>query len=101
MRSERKGESKKRERERNINKEINKNKSRISGKSLIAEMKRSNVKSRIKKDELNPLFHFKDKEEDDKVLTQAVIKQALKSGKLELSSKNLKFGKRRNRFRRR
>jgi hypothetical protein len=55
-------------------------------------MKRSNVKSRIKKDELNPVFHFKDKEEDDKVLTKGVIKQALKSGKLELSSKNLKFG---------
>lgn len=56
-------------------------------------MKRSNVKSRIKKDELNPLFHFKEKAEDDKVLTQNVMKQALKSGKLELSSKNLKFGK--------
>lgn len=56
-------------------------------------MKRSNIKSRIKKDELNPLFHFKDKEEDDKVLTKAVIKQALKSGKLVLSSKNLKFGR--------
>lgn len=56
-------------------------------------MKRSNVKSRIKKDELNPLFHFKEKAEDDKVLTQGVIKQALKSGKLELSSKNLKLGK--------
>lgn len=56
-------------------------------------MKRSNIKSRIKKDELNPLFHFKDNEEDDKVLTKAVIKQALKSGKLVLSSKNLKFGR--------
>lgn len=56
-------------------------------------MKRSNIKARIKKDELNPLFHFKDKEEDDKVLTKTVIKQALKSGKLVLSSKNLKFGK--------
>lgn len=55
-------------------------------------MKKSNIKSRIKKDELNPLFHFKEKEEDDKVLTVSVIKQALKSGKLELSSKNLKFG---------
>lgn len=55
-------------------------------------MKRSNVKSRIKKDQLNPLFHFKEKDEDDKVLTQSVIKQALKSGKLELASKNLKFG---------
>lgn len=56
-------------------------------------MKRSNVKSRIKKDELNPLFHFKDQEEDDKVLTKGVMKQALKSGKLELSNKHLKVGK--------
>lgn len=56
-------------------------------------MKRSNIKSRIKRDELNPLFHFKDKEEDDKLLTIGVIRQALKSGKLELSSRNLKFGK--------
>lgn len=55
-------------------------------------MKRSNVKARIKKDELNPLFHFKDKEEDDKVLTKGVMKQALKSGKLELSNKHLKVG---------
>lgn len=56
-------------------------------------MKRSEIKSRIKKDELNPLFHFKDKEEDDKVLTKGIVKQALKSGKLELASKNLKVGK--------
>lgn len=56
-------------------------------------MKRTNVKSRIRRDELNPLFHFKDKEEDDKLLTLNVMKQALKTGKLELSSKNLKFGK--------
>lgn len=56
-------------------------------------MKRSNIKSRINKDELNPLFHFKDKEEDDKILTKGVIRQALKSGKLELSSKSLQFGK--------
>lgn len=57
------------------------------------EMKKSNVKSRIRKDDLNPIFHFKDKEEDDKVLTKGIIKQALKTGKLELSSKNLKFGR--------
>lgn len=56
------------------------------------QMKRSNVKSRIKKDELNPLFHFKDIEEDDKVLTKAVMKLALKSGKLVLSNKHLKAG---------
>lgn len=55
-------------------------------------MKRSDIKARIKKDELNPLFQFKDAEEDDKVMTQGVIRQALKSGKLVLSSKNLQFG---------
>lgn len=59
-------------------------------------MKRSNIKSRIKKEELNPVFYFKDEEEDDKVLTKDVIKQALKSGKLELSNKNLNFGKWKN-----
>lgn len=56
-------------------------------------MKKANIKPRINRKELNPVFHFKDKEEDDKVLTKAVIKTALKSGKLELSGKNLKFGK--------
>lgn len=56
-------------------------------------MKRNeNIKSKIKRDQLNPVFHFKDKEDDDKVLTKNVIKLALKTGKLELSSKNLKFG---------
>jgi hypothetical protein len=56
-------------------------------------MKRhENVKSKIRRDQLNPVFHFKDKEEDDKLLTKTVIKQALKSGKLELTSKNLKHG---------
>jgi hypothetical protein len=55
-------------------------------------MKKANIKSRIKKDELNPVFHFKDKEEDDKVLTKAMIKEALKTGKLKISGKNLKYG---------
>lgn len=55
-------------------------------------MKRSNVKSRIKKEELNPVFHFKDKTEDDNILTKNLIRQALKTGKLELASKNLKYG---------
>lgn len=59
-------------------------------------MKKANIKARIKKDELNPVFHFKDKVEDDKVLTQGIIKATLKSGKLELSGKNLKFGKRKS-----
>ena len=56
-------------------------------------MKKANIKARIKKDELNPVFHFKDKVEDDKVLTPGIIRATLKSGKLELSGKNLKFGK--------
>lgn len=55
-------------------------------------MKRSNIKSRIKRDELNPVFHFKDKVEDDKILTKGMIKAALKSGKLVLSNKHLKDG---------
>ena len=55
-------------------------------------MKRSNIKSRIKKDDLNPVFNFKEKEEDE-VLTKSAIKQALKSGKLELASRNLKIGR--------
>lgn len=55
-------------------------------------MKKANIKSRIKKDELNPVFHFKDKEEDDKVLTKGILKTAQKTGRLELTNKNLKFG---------
>lgn len=55
-------------------------------------MKKSNIKSKIKKDELNPLFRFRDKEEDEKVLTEDVIKAALNSGRLELTSKNLSCG---------
>lgn len=55
-------------------------------------MKKANIKSRIRKEELNPVFHFKDKEEDDKVLTKAIIQEALKSGKLKLTGKNLKYG---------
>lgn len=56
-------------------------------------MKKINVKSRIKKEELNPVFHFKDKEEDDKILTSQIIKQALKTGKVEIAGKNLKNSK--------
>jgi hypothetical protein len=62
----------------------------------ISKMKKANIKSRIKKDELNPVFHFKDKEEDDKVLTKEIIKKSKKNAKLELSGKNLKYGKLRN-----
>jgi hypothetical protein len=56
-------------------------------------MKKANVKSRIKKEDLNPVFHFKDKAEDDKILTPQIIKQALKTGKVELVGKNLKYSK--------
>lgn len=56
-------------------------------------MKKINVKSRIKKEELNPIFHFKDKKEDDGILTPQIIKTALKTGKIELVGKNLKYSK--------
>lgn len=56
-------------------------------------MKKINVKSKIKREDLNPIFHFKDKEEDDKILTPNVIKLALKTGKLEIAGKNLHCGK--------
>jgi len=57
-------------------------------------MKKNNViKSRIKKEDLNPVFHFKDKTEDDKILTPKIIKQALKTGRVELVGKNLKYSK--------
>lgn len=55
-------------------------------------MKKANIKPRINKANLNPVFHFKDKVEDDKILTKSVIKTTLKSGKLELSGRNLQFG---------
>lgn len=55
-------------------------------------MKKANIKPRIKKNELNPVFHFKERELDDKVLTKEKIEEALKTGKLELSCKNLSFG---------
>jgi hypothetical protein len=57
------------------------------------KMKKINVKSKIRREELNPVFHFKDKEEDDKVLTKNLVREALKTGKLSLAGKNLKFGK--------
>ena len=60
---------------------------------IKTKMKKINVKSRIKKEELNPVFHFKDKEEDDKILTPQIIKQALKTGKVEIAGKNLKNSK--------
>lgn len=56
-------------------------------------MKKINVKSRIKREDLNPVFHFKDKAEDDKILTPQIIKLALKTGKVELVGKNLKNSK--------
>jgi hypothetical protein len=53
----------------------------------------SNVKSRIKKQQLNPLFHLQDAEEDCKVFSKAMVKQAKKSGILNLSGKGLATGK--------
>ncbi|EAA04662.4 AGAP006993-PA [Anopheles gambiae str. PEST] len=47
------------------------------------------VRSRIRQQELNPVFHFQDKQEDNQILTRARIKQALKSGVLNLSGKGL------------
>ena len=55
-------------------------------------MSRPVVKCRIIKEDLNPLFHFKNKVEDDKVCTANLMKQALKSGTLKLSNKNLSSG---------
>lgn len=55
-------------------------------------MNRQGVKCRINKQELNPLFHFKDNVEDDKVCTANLMKQALKTGTLKLSNKNLSSG---------
>uniref|UniRef100_A0A182Y318 Disease resistance R13L4/SHOC-2-like LRR domain-containing protein n=1 Tax=Anopheles stephensi TaxID=30069 RepID=A0A182Y318_ANOST len=46
-------------------------------------------RSRIREQELNPVFHFQDKKEDSQLLTRARIKQALKSGVLNLSGKGL------------
>ncbi|XP_053666913.1 leucine-rich repeat-containing protein 40 [Anopheles marshallii] len=47
------------------------------------------ARSRIREQELNPVFHFQDKQEDNQILTRARIKQALKSGVLNLSGKGL------------
>lgn len=55
-------------------------------------MKPRAVRSRIRHQELNPVFHWQNKEEDDKVLSKAKIKQALKTGTLNLSGKGLATG---------
>ena len=41
---------------------------------------------------LNPMFHFKEPKEDDKVLTKTLLAQARKSGVLNLSNRGLAFG---------
>ena len=51
------------------------------------------VKSKIRKQDLNPVFHFQDKKEDAQVLSKALVKQALKSGTLKLSGRGLGTGK--------
>lgn len=55
-------------------------------------MKPRVVRSRIRQQELNPVFHWQDKAEDDKVLSKIKIKQALKSGVLNLSGQGLATG---------
>lgn len=42
---------------------------------------------------LNPVFHKKTQAEDDAVVSDAVLKLAKKSGKLNLSSRNLSTSK--------
>lgn len=56
-------------------------------------MKPRAVRSRIRQQELNPVFHWQDKTEDDKVLSKTKIKQALKSGVLNLAGQGLATGK--------
>lgn len=56
-------------------------------------MSRPGVKCRINKEDLNPLFHFKNNAEDDKVCTANLMKLALQTGTLKLSNKNLSSGK--------
>uniref|UniRef100_A0A182IS19 Disease resistance R13L4/SHOC-2-like LRR domain-containing protein n=1 Tax=Anopheles atroparvus TaxID=41427 RepID=A0A182IS19_ANOAO len=47
------------------------------------------ARSRIREQELNPVFHLQNKTEDDQILTRTRIKQALKSGVLNLAGKGL------------
>lgn len=42
--------------------------------------------------QLNPVFHMKQKSEDNEALSRGMIKQALKSGCLNLSGRGLAFG---------
>lgn len=59
-----------------------------------AEMKtgRIPVRSRIRQQELNPVFHVQKAEEDNQILTRGKIKQALKTGVLNLAGKGLASG---------
>uniref|UniRef100_A0A2M3Z5X9 Putative leucine-rich repeat protein n=1 Tax=Anopheles braziliensis TaxID=58242 RepID=A0A2M3Z5X9_9DIPT len=47
------------------------------------------VRSRIRQQELNPVFHLQKAEEDNQILTRGKIKQALKTGVLNLAGKGL------------
>uniref|UniRef100_A0A182FGB9 Disease resistance R13L4/SHOC-2-like LRR domain-containing protein n=1 Tax=Anopheles albimanus TaxID=7167 RepID=A0A182FGB9_ANOAL len=47
------------------------------------------VRSRIRQQELNPVFHVQKAEEDNQILTRGKIKQALKTGVLNLAGKGL------------
>lgn len=55
-------------------------------------MYKKSVKSRIKKEDLNPVFYFQTEDDEDKVLSKALIKTALKSGNLNLANKGLGSG---------
>lgn len=55
-------------------------------------MSKKPARSKINKAQLNPVFHFKNNEQDDNILTKNVIKQALKSRSLNLSGRNLTTG---------
>lgn len=48
-----------------------------------------NIRSKIKKQDVNPVFHVQTKEEDNKILTKTFISSVLRTGKLQLCNKNL------------
>jgi hypothetical protein len=56
---------------------------------MAGKFNKKAVKSRIKREDLNPIFYLKTKKDDDNVLTQDLIKSSLKSGNLNLSNRGL------------
>lgn len=53
---------------------------------------RTGIKSKIRSQQLNPVFHFQNKKEDEDVLTNELIKQSRLSGVLNLSGRGLGTG---------